>query len=84
MRRHFSNRGEALAEMTAAKVLVDRRALANSPRRGRSRTQAKRAGWFSLPEETKAFANSKETIRNRNRIAARSSSSKTVTPNPQC
>ena len=52
MQRHFSNRGEALAEMTAARM------LAGQKRSGRSAfsTQAGRRvtskQWFSQPVET--------------------------------
>lgn len=51
MQRHFSNRGEALAEVTAARMLAGRKQWAKSA----SITQDGRPGaaeqWFSQPVE---------------------------------
>jgi len=51
MQRHFSNRGEALAEVTAARMLGRRKrspqsAFTTQPRRG-TRSEV----WFARPEE---------------------------------
>jgi hypothetical protein len=49
MQRHFSNRGEALAELTAARMMASRR----RPRKSAFATQANRRAttmqWFSQP-----------------------------------
>jgi hypothetical protein len=51
MQRHFSNRGEALAEVTAARALARRKAQANSALTARARGRFTPEQWFSHPVE---------------------------------
>jgi hypothetical protein len=53
MQRHFSNRGEALAEVTAARVLARRKAPANSAFTARAAAGRFPSGqWFMKPTVT--------------------------------
>jgi len=52
MQRHFSNRGEALAEVTAARVLARRTQLAKSTCITKSGRQGTTEQWFARPVET--------------------------------
>jgi hypothetical protein len=51
MKRHFSNRGEALAEVTAARSAVDRRASVRAAFMTQADRRAKSPQWFSRREE---------------------------------
>lgn len=55
MQRHFSNRGDALPEVTAARMLAGRGRFAHSARTGQGGRQAKSEQWF-----TKATATTKQ------------------------
>jgi hypothetical protein len=52
MQRHFSNRGEALPEVTAARMLVGRGRFAQSARTAQGGRQAKSEQWFTKPTAT--------------------------------
>ncbi len=52
MQRHFSNRGEALSEVTAARVLARRRQTAKSSFTKQDVRRNTPAEWFARPEET--------------------------------
>jgi len=64
MQRHFSNRGEALAEVTATRMLVGRKGAARSEFTTQGR-RAKPEGWFSQSAET-TFRPRKKPSRNAN------------------
>jgi hypothetical protein len=51
MHRHFSNRGEALAEVTAARVLGARKYLAKSASSTQDGRRLTTQQWFSRPAE---------------------------------
>ena len=65
MQRHFSNRGEALAEVTAARMLVGRKGAARSDFTIQGR-RAKSDAWFSQPAETTFRPKKKQPSRNAN------------------
>ena len=46
MQRHFSNRGEALAEVTAARMMARKQGLGKQPFMTRSRPGGPLAEWF--------------------------------------
>ena len=50
MQRHFSNRGEALAELTAAKMLAHRKPTTESTSTFQAARQVKSEQWFKTPE----------------------------------
>jgi hypothetical protein len=52
MQRHFSNRGEALAEVTAARVLARRKAPVNSSFTARTGGRFPFEQWFMKPAVT--------------------------------
>ena len=52
MQRHFSSRGEALAEVTAARVLARRKAHLASPFADRAGGRFTSERWFSHPAES--------------------------------
>ena len=52
MQRHFSNRGEALAEVTAARVLARRKAPVNSAFTARTGGRFPSEQWFMKPAVT--------------------------------
>jgi hypothetical protein len=65
MQRHFSNRGEALPEVTAARTLVGRKRSGKSepaPQAGRRATEQ----WFSRPAETTSRPKKKQPKRDAN------------------
>jgi hypothetical protein len=47
MQRHFSNRGEALAEVTAARMVARRRGVGKNAFIAQSQRGGPRAEWFS-------------------------------------
>jgi len=51
MQRHSSNRGEALAEVTAARTLVGRRQLAKSASKAQAERWIAHGRWFVQPIE---------------------------------
>ena len=51
MQRHFSNRGEALAEVVAARMLARRKRFAESELTVQGGRQGKAAQWFTKPAE---------------------------------
>jgi hypothetical protein len=51
MQRHFSNRGEALAEVTAARMLVGRKRSRQSAFTSQACRRTKPELWFSQPVE---------------------------------
>ena len=51
MQRHFSNRGEALAEVTAARMLARRKRSAQSPAPAQGARQIKAEQWFTKPAQ---------------------------------
>ena len=51
MQRHFSNRGEALAEVTAARMLARRKARVNSAFTARAGGRFASEQWFSHAAE---------------------------------
>ena len=51
MQRHFSNRGEALAEVTAARMLVSRKRSPQSAFTTQACRRTKPELWFSQPVE---------------------------------
>jgi len=51
MQRHFSNRGEALAEVTAARMLARRKWLAGSALAAQGGRKTKADPWLRKPEE---------------------------------
>lgn len=51
MQRHFSSRGEALAEVTAARVLARRKQPGQSPLDTQAGRRATTNQWFSQPVE---------------------------------
>lgn len=51
MQRHFSNRGEALAEVTAARMLARRKPPAESASTTRGARQTKPEQWFTKQAE---------------------------------
>ena len=53
MQRHFSNRGEALAEVTAARMLARRKQPAESAFPLQGRRQAEPAQWFMKPTKVR-------------------------------
>jgi hypothetical protein len=56
MKRHFSNRGEALAEVTAARSVVDRRASVRAAFMTQAERRAKSPAWLwrqEVPSATK-------------------------------
>jgi len=66
MQRHFSNRGEAIAEVTAARMLRRKRPLARSAVVGQVgwRTNPQ---WFSQPLKTTSRPRRKKSDRNQDR-----------------
>ncbi len=60
MKRHFSNRGEALAEVTAARSVADRRASVRAAFTTQADRRAKSPRWFSLREEITSFPKGKQ------------------------
>jgi len=52
MQRHFSNRGEALAEVTAARMLRGKKRLAKSAVVAQPGRRANLGQWFSQPLKT--------------------------------
>ena len=50
MKRHFSNRGEALAEVTAARSLVSRKAFVKTLFMNQSDRRTKSSGWLLAPK----------------------------------
>lgn len=52
MKRHFSNRGEALAEVTAGRNLVSRKASVRTSFMIQGDRRVGSSVWFSPPEET--------------------------------
>jgi len=51
MQRHFSNRGEALAELIAAKMLARRKPSAEFASTVQAARQVRPGQWFKTPEE---------------------------------
>jgi hypothetical protein len=64
MQRHFSNRGEALSEVTAARVLTGRKRSAQSAFAAPAGRRAKPGQWFSQPAETTPRPKKKQPSRN--------------------
>lgn len=54
MKRHFSNRGEALSEVTAARGVADRRAPVRAGFRTQADRREKSPHWFSQREEIRS------------------------------
>jgi len=52
MQRHFSHRGEALAEVTAARMLAGRKRLEKSPSGAQTGRRVTSKQWFSQSVET--------------------------------
>jgi len=63
MERHFSNRGEALAEVTAARTLVGRKHLAK-PVSNAQAARRTRPQWFSQPAEVTRLPKKKRVKQN--------------------
>jgi hypothetical protein len=66
MQRHFSNRGEALAEVSAARVLAGRKTSAKSSFVTQAGRRGKPEQWFSQhPVEVTSRPKRKQTQRNK-------------------
>jgi hypothetical protein len=65
MQRHFSNRGEALAEVTAARTSAGRKRSAQAEFTTQGR-RSKVQQWFSQPVETTTPAKRKQPIQDAN------------------
>ncbi len=59
MQRHFSTRGEALSELTAARHARDQRASRNAAFNPQADRRMKSALWFSHPEQAANVAKTK-------------------------
>lgn len=64
MQRHFSNRGEALAESTAARMLAGRRQSAKSAPIAQGDQRVRTERWFSQPVEATHRPKGKQPKRN--------------------
>jgi hypothetical protein len=66
MKRHFSNRGEALSEVTAARSVTDRKTSIKAAFRSQVDRRARTQPWFPQPLEIPTHPNRKPSTPKKN------------------